>query len=364
MLKINDLERHHAALRADLSRAVDDVLNSGWYVLGKQVAAFERAFADFCGTADAIGVGNGTDALELALRALDVGAGDQVVTVANAGMYASSAILALGGVPVFVDVDASSLTMNPAELERALGPRCKAIVLTHLYGRLADVQAVLRIADARGIPVIEDCAQAHGAAAGGKRAGSFGKIGCFSFYPTKNLGAVGDGGAVTTSDPELARRLRSLRQYGWSEKYVVSNPGGRNTRLDELQAAVLLTKLPRLEGWNARRAAIAARYSDQLRHPAIEAPATPPGAYVAHLYVVRSTDREGLRAHLRQQGIATEVHYPVPDHRQPMLSDRCRDVKLPVTEHAAQQILTLPCFPEMTDAEVERVIAACVSWKA
>jgi dTDP-4-amino-4,6-dideoxygalactose transaminase len=332
-------------------------------VLGKKVEAFERAFAEFCGVDHAVGVGNGTDALEIALRAVDVGPGAEVVTVANAGMYATTAIEAVGATPVFAEVDCRTMTMDVASLERAISSRSKAIVLTHLYGRLADVRSALAVADRRGVPIIEDCAQAHGAALAGRRAGSFGALGCFSFYPTKNLGACGDGGAVVTSSDALARKVRSLRQYGWSDKYRASVRGGRNTRLDELQAAILLVKLPHLSGWNSRRCHIAERYSSEIRHQKIVVPAIEPGLHVAHLYVVRSPERDGLREHLKAREIAAEVHYPVPDHRQPVLSERFRDRSLPETELQAEQVLTLPCFPEMTDAEVSNVIEACNTWR-
>lgn len=363
MLKVNDLKRHHAPLQVALATAARSVLESGWYVLGRHGDAFENAFAEFCGTRHAVGVASGTDALELALRALDVGAGDEVVTVANAGMYATVAIRATGAAPVFADVDPNDMTMAAGDLQRVLSPRCKAIVLTHLYGRLADVDRVLEIADARGLPVVEDCAQAHGAALLGQRAGSFGALGCFSFYPTKNLGACGDGGAVTTQDAGLAARIRSLRQYGWSEKYKSTAAGGRNSRLDELQAAFLMEKLPRLPDWNARRAAIAVRYGAAIQHPRIKVPSIEPGRHVAHLYVVQCSGREALRAHLAHEGVGTEVHYPIPDHRQPALADAYRSVRLPISERLAEEVLTLPLFPEMTDDEVGAVIRSCNSWR-
>jgi dTDP-4-amino-4,6-dideoxygalactose transaminase len=363
MLKVNDLQRHHSSLQADLRQTAVEVLSSGWYVLGQRVSSFERAFAEFCGTKDAVGVGNGTDALELSLRALGVAAGDGVATVANAGMYSSTAILAVGARPIFVDVDASSMTMDPAALDVCLSPACKAIVLTHLYGRLGNVDAIVGIARSRGVPIIEDCAQAHGAAYGGRRAGGFGALGCFSFYPTKNLGACGDGGAITTSDPELAAKVRRLRQYGWSEKYTVAEEGGRNTRLDELQAAFLSLKLPMLSSWNDRRRAIARAYSSRIRHELVQVADVHDDSYVAHLYVVRAGNRESLREHLRGCEIATEIHYPVPDHKQPALADRFRHVHLPITERIATEVLTLPCFPEMTDAEVDHVIASCNAWQ-
>ena len=363
MLKINDLTRHHAPLADALAARAQAVLVSGWFVLGPEVAAFEEAFARYCGTDHAIGVANGTDALELALRAIDAGPGSQVINVANAGMYTTAAILAVGATPRFVDVRDDDLSIDVSRLSDALTPATRAIVVTHLYGQLADVEPVLALAAERAIPVIEDCAQAHGATLHRKRAGSFGAIGCFSFYPTKNLGALGDGGALVTSDSSLATRLRSLRQYGWSSKYHATVPHGRNSRLDEIQAALLSVKLPHLDAWNARRSAIAAYFSKHIDHPAIRVPEIHAGRNVAHLYVVRSAQRDALRAHLSAHGIAAEPHYPIADHQQPVLAEVCADISLPITERACAEVLTLPCFPEMTHAEVEHVVYACNAWK-
>ncbi len=350
-------------MAGELAEAVAEVMTSGWYVLGTRVSEFEHAFASFCGTLEAVGVANGTDAIELSLRAAGVSQGDEVATVANAGGYGTCSILNAGAMPTFVDVDRAGMTMDPARLEASLTPRCKAILVTHLYGRMADMADILAIGAARGIPVLEDCAQAHGAVWSGRRAGSLGAAGCFSFYPTKNLGACGDAGAVVTSDPALAVRLRQLRQYGWSEKYASTEPRGRNSRLDEIQAAILSRKLPRLPEWNERRLRIAERYRQAIRHPHIEMPQMEPGRHVAHLYVVRTARRDSLRQHLREREIAAEVHYPIPDHHQPAFRSLFAGVRLPVTEKLAQEVLTLPCFPELTDEEVDRVISACESWR-
>ena len=362
MLKINDLARHHAPLAGALAARAQSVLASGWFVLGPEVAAFENAFAGYCGTDFAIGVANGTDALELALRAFEIGPGAEVVNVANAGMYTTAAILATGASPRFVDVRDDDLSVDASLLAGALTPATRAIVVTHIYGQLADIDPILALAAQHAIPVIEDCAQAHGAAQHGKRAGSFGAIGCFSFYPTKNLGALGDGGALVTSDAVLATRLRSLRQYGWSSKYHATVPHGRNSRLDEVQAALLSIKLPHLDRWNARRVQIATALSAGIEHPAIRLPTVASGRDVAHLYVVRSPSRDALRVHLATLDIGAEVHYPVADHRQPALADSCAHALLPVTERACEEVLTLPCFPEMSDAEVARVVDACNAW--
>jgi dTDP-4-amino-4,6-dideoxygalactose transaminase len=362
MLKINDIHRHHEPLQGELVEAAAQVLAAGWYVLGPCVEAFERAFARACGTAHAVGVASGTDALVLALIALDIGPGDEVITAANAGMYSTAAIVAVGATPVFSDVSLQSMSLDPNALDPCISARCKAIIVTHLYGRLADMDAILPIAQARGLPVIEDSAQAHGAARGGRVAGSLGTLGCFSFYPTKNLGACGDGGAVTTSNADLAARVRRLRQYGWAEKYKAVDARGRNSRLDELQAAFLLRMLPHLSRWNARRVAIAEHYSASIRHPLIEVPEID-GSHVAHLYVVQTDQRDAFRRHLDGRGVGTDVHYPIPDHRQPALAERFRGVCLPRTELLCDRVVTLPCFPEMTDEEVEQVITACTSWE-
>jgi len=365
MIALNDLARHHAPLRAALDAAIARVQDRGHYILGPEVEAFEREFAAYCGAASCIAVANGTDALELALRALDIRAGDDVAAVANAGGYATTAIGAVGAMPVYVDVDDATLLIEPASFARRITARMRAVVVTHLYGRMADVGAIARIAIERRIALVEDCAQAHGAQRDGKKAGTFGAIGCFSFYPTKNLGALGDGGAVVTSRTDVADRVRALRQYGWTTKYVSSVAGGRNSRLDELQAALLLAMLPRLDGWNQQRRDIAARYSAGIRHPRVACPAPRPASdesSVGHLYVVRTPQRDALKAHLAAHGMPYDVHYPVPDHRQPALQAAFAGCTLPVTDALAMEVLSLPCFPEMTDAEVADVIACVNGW--
>lgn len=365
LVPINSLQRHVAPLRAELVAAAMAVIDSGHYVLGPGVAAFEQAFADYCGVGHCVSVANGTDALELALRTLDLASGARVALVANAAMYGSTAVLAIGAEPVYVDVLPGVATMDPARLEAALSahPDIAAVIATHLYGRLAEIDAIAALCARRGIPLVEDCAQAHGASHGdGRRAGAFGAIAAFSFYPTKNLGALGDGGALVMTEPALAARARALRQYGWRAKYLNTEPGGRNSRLDELQAHFLLAMLPRLDGWNERRRAIANRYAEAIRHQDIEV-SPPAGAdYVAHLYVLRCDRRDALRAHLQAAGIQCEVHYPLPDHRQPCHGGRFEAASLPVTDAEALRVLSLPCFPELSDEEVQRVIDACNSF--
>ena len=365
MIALNDLARHHAPLRGDLDQAIARVLTRGNYLLGPEGDAFEQEFAAHCGARECVAVGNGTDALELALRALGLGAGDEVATAANAGMYATIAIRAAGATPRYLDIDERTLTLDPGALHVALTPRTRAVVATHLYGRMADVVALGSIARERGIALIEDCAQAHGAVRAGVRAGTAGALGCYSFYPTKNLGALGDAGAVITGDPALAARVRELRQYGWRTKYDCATAGGMNSRMDELQAAVLRVLLPHLGAWNDRRREIARYYTRSITHPAIVLPPTAAeeDADVAHLYVVRTRERGSLRAHLAAAGIATDVHYPVPDYRQPPFAAGAPEGGLAHTERACAEVMSLPCYPELTDAEIATVAAACNRWQ-
>lgn len=343
--------------KAEIDRAIAKVCDGGWYVLGEEVRAFEGEFAKYCGATHGVGVGNGTDAIHLALRALGVGPGDEVVTVAHTAVATVAAIEMTGASPVFVDIDPVTYTLDPSKLEAALSPRTKAIVAVHLYGHPADMDGISAVANAKGIPVVEDCAQAHGAELGGRRVGSMGRLACFSFYPTKNLGAIGDGGMVVTGDAALAARLRELREYGWRERYV-SATTGVNTRLDELQAAVLRVKLRRLEADTELRRAHAARYREGLGGTSLALPVERPGAHhVYHLYVVRSAGRDELQRRAKEKGVGTLVHYPVPIHLQPAYAGRVRGSdKLPETERAAKDVLSLPMYPELQPLEVSTVI--------
>jgi aminotransferase EvaB len=360
---INNLGRHATATAAEVQDAIDRVFQSGWYILGKECEAFEREFAEFCGVSHCVGLANGTDAIEMGLRALGIGPGKRVVTVANAGFYTATALAAIGAEPVFVDVDRDTKLMALDQLEAVLkAGGIDAVVVTHLYGLLNDMDAILKLTEPAGIPIFEDCAQAHGARRGERRAGSFGAAASFSFYPTKNLGAIGDGGALVTKSSEIAEKVRRLRQYGWESKYKVVTPGARNSRLDEIQAAVLRAKLPHVDRWNAKRRDIASRYSTEIEHPRVVCPKSYGDDYVGHLYVMTCEDRAGLQAHLKAAGVGTDVHYPIPDHRQPVLAPSSKDVRLPVTEELADKVLTLPCYPELSDDEVARIIAAINSW--
>lgn len=360
---LNDLGRQTGEVACRVSGAIERVVKQGRYTLGAENAAFEADFAAFCSVSCGIAVGNGTDAIELALRGLGITAGDIVATVANAGFYTTTALLTIGAIPLFVDVEPETHVMSRRTLARVLERHpVKCVVVTHLFGRLAEMQPIIDLCQPHGIPVIEDCAQAHGAARQGRRAGSFGRLGCFSFYPTKNLGALGDGGAIVTSDSELAERIRLLRQYGWEEKYQVTLAGGRNSRLDEIQAAVLRAKLPYLDDWNYARRAIARHYSSEISNHRVVCPQiVESDEYVAHLYVVLCKERDDLRQHLFAAGVATDIHYPIPDHRQAVITNG-HACDLSVTERQAKEVLTLPCFPEMTNDEITQVIQAVNAW--
>lgn len=362
MIPTVDLARQHAPLRGELDAAIARVLDREWYILGTEVAAFEAAFAAYCGVRHCVAVANGTEALHLALSALAIGPGDRVATVANAGGYATTTIVQVGAAPVYVDVNPATLLMDADALASRLFVGVRAVIVTHLYGRMADVEAIARVARPRGIALIEDCAQAHGARRDSRTAGAFADIGCFSFYPTKNLGALGDAGAAVTGDAALAQRLRSLRAYGWSSKYHCAIPGGMNSRMDELQAAVLSVKLPRLDVWNQRRRAIARRYAGAIHNPDIALPPPVDDADVVHQYVVRTPERDALQAHLAGAGVASEIHYPVADH----LQEAWRDLapgELPHTVAACASVLSLPCHPDLEDAQVDGVAAACNQWR-
>lgn len=346
----------------DFQSSIKRVLDRNWYVLGEEVKRFELEFAQYVGVAECVSLANGTDALELALRGVGVVAGDKVVSVANAGFYASTAIHSIGAIPLYLDVDVNSLNMAASGLAQALLHKPKAVIITHLYGQMANLEELVRLARADGLAIVEDCAQSHGAVLGGKRAGSFGDIGCFSFYPTKNLGALGDGGAIVCNDPAIASKVRTLRQYGWSTKYHVDSACGRNSRLDEMQAAILRDKLPLLDGRNAERRRIATRYNKAFADLPLTLPSSIGEDFVAHLYVLRADARDVFRQHMTANGVATDIHYPVPDHRQRAYPHAQTIGELSNTEAASETVVTLPCFPGLTDLEVAVVIEAVRSF--
>ena len=357
----------YQALKAEIDDAVHRALSSGWYILGNELRAFEAEFAAWLGVPAVVGCGNGTDAIALALRGLDIGPGCTVVTVSHTAVATVAAIEMAGATPLLIDIDPVHYTMDPEALRQVLEmpppglPPIKAVIPVHLYGQPADLDRIAPLCEAHGLRLIEDCAQAHGARLHNNRVGTFGDAATFSFYPTKNMGALGDGGAVAVQDADLAARIAALRQYGWRKHYI-SDEVGVNSRLDEVQAAILRVKLLHLDKQNARRQAIAAAYTAALP-PSLPAPARRPGAsHVFHLYVTRTSSRDAIQADLRGMGIGTGIHYPVPVHRQPAyqgrlrLWDGCRE-----TEKAAAEVLSLPLYPELTDEQVEAVCSALSS---
>ena len=343
-----DLKAAYFRLRAEIDAAVDTTLEGGWYILGAQVSAFEEEFAAYLGLNSAVGVASGTDAVLLALRACGIGPGDEVITVSHTAVATVAAIELSGALPRLVDVEPDGLTMDAGQLRAAITSRTKAIIPVHLYGGPAQMDEILLIAREHGLIVIEDCAQAHGAAYRGRMVGTMGDAAAFSFYPTKNLGAMGDGGAVATSRADVAERLRLLRQYGWQERYV-SAIAGYNSRLDELQAAILRVRLRHLDEENEARRRLAAAYDAHLSHLPVECPVVRPDDYhVYHLYAIQSKRRDELRAFLGARGIGTAVHYPVPVHLQPAYARLGYGLgSLPVTERAAGRLLSLPMFPDL-----------------
>lgn len=363
---MNSLKGLYGMFDATLNAAAARVIRSGWTILGPEVEAFELAWAEYVGVGHCVGVANGSDALQLALLALNVGPGDEVLTVANAGGYSTQAILALGAQPIFLDIEPDSLLLDSGAIFAAVSPRTRALIVTHLYGQMAPMPAVLAACRAAGIFVVEDAAQAHGASWAGRQAGAWGDMACFSFYPTKNLGALGDGGAVCCSDAGLAAKLRQLRQYGWQPKYQVRMAGGMNSRLDEMQAAFLRVLLPALPEFNAARRRVAASYLKGLEGvPGFVAISRPEDAEdVAHLFVLRHSERDRVRAALLAQGIQTDIHYPVPDHLQFGFIERVSQLgllampaagALPVTEAACAEVFSLPCHPFLDATALNRV---------
>ena len=356
-----DFKAHVAALRGELDLAVARVLDSGWFILGPEGEAFERELARALGAKDAVAVGNGTDAIHLALRARGVGPGDEVVTTSISAAFSALAILQAGAKPVFVDVDPLTLNIDPAAAARAITPRTKALLPVHLYGHPADMDPLLALARERGIALVEDACQAHGARYRGRLVGTLeGErgLGALSFYPTKNLGAFGDGGAILVNDPETAARLRQLRNGGQRDRYHHES-FGVNTRLDELQAALLRVGLGHLAAWNERRRSLAAFYTRELAESGVQPLAEQPYAHsVAHLYVVRHPRRDALAEALKRRGIGTLIHFPIPLHLQPAFASLGgKRGDLPVVERASSEILSLPLYPELADAAAERVVA-------
>jgi dTDP-4-amino-4,6-dideoxygalactose transaminase len=351
-----DFAAHVRAIRPELDAAIARVLDSGWFILGPEGEAFERELSALLGAKDAVGVANGTEALQLGLTALGVVPGDEVVTSPLSAAFTALAILSAGARPVFADLDPKTLNVSPDAVERAISPRTRAILPVHLYGHPADMDPILFLARTRGIPVLEDSCQAIGALYKGRPVGTLDGLGALSFYPTKNLGGLGDGGALLVDDPALATKLRRLRNGGQSDRYRHDLPG-LNSRLDEVQAAILRVGLAHLASWTERRRALAALYLEELRGAAIALPEEQPYAKaVHHLFVIRHPRRDALLRALKDCGVGTLIHYPIPLHLQPAFASLGgKPGDLPVAEAAAREILSLPLYPELTDAQVRRV---------
>lgn len=354
-----DLSAAYLELKPGIDDALSRVLASGWYIGGPEVERFEADFAGFCGVDHCVGTGNGFDALHLALRAFDIGPGDEVVLASNSYAATVLAVSAVGATPVFVEPEPESCNLDPARIEPALTPRTRALLPTHLYGLPADLDPMIELADRHGLVVIEDAAQAHGAAYRGRRLGGHGHAVAWSFYPTKNLGALGDAGALTTNDSTVAERLRRLRNYGSSRRYF-SEEKGVNSRLDPIQAAVLAVKLQRLAEWNARRAVVAKRYLAAFAELAIGLPAVPDWAEPAwHLFVITSPKRDAIAASLKAEGVETIIHYPVPPHLQQAYEDLGHGHgAFPIAERLADEVLSLPIGPHLSNDQVDQVIEA------
>lgn len=353
-IPVIDLKKQYQSIRPELDAVFARVLEKGAFILGSEVSAFEKEFAEYCGATHAIGVASGTDALQLALMACEIGENDEVAVPAHTAVATVSAVEAGGAHPLLVDVDSANYTLDPNLLPRILTPRTRAVIPVHLYGCPVDMEPVLEFAQKNHLFVIEDCSQAHGASYRGRKIGTWGDIAAFSFYPTKNLGAFGDGGMVVTNNDALAEKVRLLRQYGWGEHYV-SSIRGINSRLDELQAGILRVKLHHLDGWNTRRRQFAELYRNLLSGTDLVLPAQNAG-HVYHQFVIRHPQRDSLREYLKENGISTLIHYPVPVHFQPAYADLGYTAgSLPVTERASREVLSLPLYPELTEEKVMRI---------
>ncbi|HKR14556.1 MAG TPA: DegT/DnrJ/EryC1/StrS family aminotransferase [Pyrinomonadaceae bacterium] len=348
----------YQTIKPEIDAAIQNIINNSAFVGGEEVKRFESEFAAYCEAKACVGVGNGTDALYLTLRALGIGPGDEVITVAHTFIATSEAISMTGATPIFIDVVEDTMLMDPARLEPAITPRTKAIIPVHLYGQSCDMDAIMEIARKNSLKVVEDAAQAHGGRWRGQRVGSIGDAATFSFYPGKNLGAFGDAGAVVSQDEDLIERIRMLANHGRLEKYT-HKMEGVNSRLDGMQAAILRVKLRYLDEWNQKRRQIADAYRDQLTDRGIVLPTVHENAEpVWHLFVIRVGERERLQSMLKEEGIATGFHYPVPLHQQPAYEDRRGSYKLPVTERVAQEVVSLPMYPELDQEQIERVCNA------
>ena len=351
-------EMFYKYYKSEIDNSIQSVLNSGEFILGKNVLKFEKEFAKYCGSLYCLGVANGSDALTLSLIALGVKKGDDVLCVANAGFYSSAAILSIGAIPNYVDIRWETMNMDPNLIEQSINGRTKAIIVTHLYGLISDMDLFVKVSREKNIPIIEDSAQAHGAEINQKKAGNWGSIGTFSFYPTKNLGALGDGGAIITSDINIYNKVRQLREYGWKKKYIIGPLLGKNSRLDELQAAILLVKLKYLDEMNSKRINIANIYKNEIKNSAIRLPDFTGNQYVAHLFVIRTINRKNLISEFIKNNISYEIHYAILDNEQeyfqnPKIDYYSADLKQ--SKKCNLQVLTIPCHPFLQKKEIDNI---------
>ncbi len=363
----NPKANYHAH-KSEIDSAINRILESGWYIIGQEVEAFEKEFSSYIGTGHAVGVASGTDALELALRACGIGRGDTVITVSHTAVATAMAIVRVGATPFFIDVDPITFTMDPNQLEETIknwtGIIPKAIIPVHLYGHPADMISINQIAIKYDLFVIEDCSQAHGCMIKNEKVGKWGEIGCFSFYPTKNLGGLGDGGICITNNNEINEKIRLLREYGWKERYV-SEGFGVNSRLDEIQAAILRVKLKYLDDENRMRKNIANQYNEGLENSKLELPREIGNIYhVYHQYVIKTENRDELRSELKENGIGTLIHYPVPIHKQPCFEKMSKNqVQLKISEKICSEVLSLPMYPELNERDKEKIIARIAAFE-
>lgn len=365
LVPFNDLRTHFSPLKEKIISGFSEVIASGSFILGESVQKFEEDFAEYHSVKHSVGVANGTEAIQLSLAALGLTDGHKVATAANAGMFGSIAIFSVNSIPVYLEVSAETNSITLDQVKQAISFGVDAVLVTHLYGLAnPEIHEIAELCQQNLIPLIEDCSQAHGAKVSGKLVGTFGDVSAFSFYPVKNLGALGDGGIVITNSDEVSSNLRKLRQYGWSSRNNADINHGKNSRLDELQAKTLSIFLPELNGWNDRRREIANRYIDSISNPNIAMPKHLNDSHVAHLFVIRCAKRELLQKHLANSGIQTEIHYPIPDHLQKISKNRIQIMNsLTLTEKLSQEVLSLPCFPSMTEEQINLVIEAVNSWK-
>lgn len=366
LIQINNLKQHNEPFFAQYEAKFQSFLRNGYYILGEEVKSFETAFSKYIGTQHCISVANGTDAIELAIKALRLQTGAEIITAANAAMYSTISILNSGFKPKFVDLSLDGYNLDIEKVLAAITATTKAVIFTHLYGRGTDLTYLKNELSKKGVFLIEDCAQAHGCRIGNKKMGSFGDIATFSFYPTKNLGALGDGGAITTNDSILFQNVIELRQYGWGKKYHLKDMVGRNSRLDELQAAFLNTKLPHLDTFNARRVEIAETYLNGITNSKLQIRKwNSDGSYVAHLFPVEvkdSAQRASFAAYLGENKIGCDIHYPVPDYKQAPIKNLFESTRLEITEERCNKVLTIPCYPELETENVKYIIEKINKW--